>query len=163
MTFGTLVGSTYTYTRTLTGAETGGATTDILVTSTDPAGNVTTDENIGSFITDFTAPTLSSATRTNDTTLDVALSELALLAGIDKDSAGGFVVYETGAPGTLYAVSAINPGGDNSHVVLTVADMSASALAGVTVTYVAGGLGTVADRAGNILATDATGVPVTAW
>lgn len=92
MTFGTLVGSTYTYTRTLTGAETGGATTDILVTSTDPAGNVTTDENIGSFITDFTAPTLSSATRTNDTTLDVALSELALLAGIDKDSAGGFVV-----------------------------------------------------------------------
>ena len=36
--------------------------------------------------------------------------------------------------------------------------MTASALVGVTVTYVAGGNGTVSDLVGNLLATDAVGV-----
>ena len=41
--------------------------------------------------------------------------------------------------------------------------MTASILAGVTVTYVAGGNGTVSDLAGNILATDAVGILIPTW
>lgn len=161
MTFGTLVGSTYTYTRTLDGSETEG-TCNALVTGSDIAGNTTTDTNVGNVTSDFTAPTTSSATRVSDTSIDVVLSELALTASITKANAGGFVVTETGGVPT-YAVASIAPGVDNTHVVLTVADMSASNVAGVTVTYVAGGNGTVADRAGNVLATDATGEVVAPW
>ncbi len=60
MTFSTLVGSTYTYTRNLTGAETDGPA-DLLVTGTDLAtpANTTTASNIGTFTTDFTAPALT--------------------------------------------------------------------------------------------------------
>ena len=41
--------------------------------------------------------------------------------------------------------------------------MTASAAVGVTITYTAGGNGTVADDLGNLMATDATGVDATAW
>jgi len=122
---------------------------------------VTTGAEIVTF--DKTAPTLSSATRTNDTTLAVLLSELGITASITKANAGGFVVARTGTPGTTYAVSGIAPGGTNATVVLTVATVAASSAQGVTVTYASGGNGTVSDRASNLLATNATGVLVAAW
>lgn len=59
MTFISLVGSTYTYRRTLSGTETVG-TCNVLVTGTDLAGNVTTNTNVGNVTTDFTAPTKSA-------------------------------------------------------------------------------------------------------
>lgn len=156
----------FTAVYTMTSATSNGAI-DFTVDFTDINGNAWTQVTAvtsGSAVTfDKTAPTLSSATRTNNTTLDVVLSELAVAATITKSNAGGFVVYETGTPATTYAVSAIAPGSDNTHVVLTVASIAASQAQGVTVTYVAGGNGTVADRAYNALATDATGVAVAAW
>jgi len=54
---------------------------------------VTTGAEIVTF--DKTVPTLSSATRTNDTTLAVLLSELGITASITKANAGGFVVART--------------------------------------------------------------------
>ena len=105
----------------------------------------TTGEEIVTF--DKTVPTLSSAVRTDDTTITVTLSELAKTASITKANAGGFVVFETGTPATAYVVSSIAPGVDDTEVVLTVADVSASDLVGLTVTYTAGGNGTVADLA----------------
>lgn len=59
MTFGTLVGNTYTYTRTLTGTETAGSAA-LLVTGSDLIPNTTTDSNIGTLTTDFTAPATPS-------------------------------------------------------------------------------------------------------
>jgi hypothetical protein len=41
--------------------------------------------------------------------------------------------------------------------------MTASAAAGVTIKYATGGNGTVADPTGNLMATNATGVLITAW
>lgn len=121
----------------------------------------TTGSEIVTF--DKTAPTLSSATKTNVTTLDVVVSELCGTDSITKANAGGFTVFQTGTPATTYAVSSIAPGVDNTHVVLTVADVTASSLAGITVAYAAGGNGTVADLAGNTMATNATGVTIAAW
>jgi hypothetical protein len=46
---------------------------------------------------------------------------------------------------------------------LTVADVSASAAVGLTVTYTQGGNGTVADPAGNLMATDGTGENIASW
>ena len=110
-------------------------------------------------------PVLSSAARDTDTQITVTLSELGLEATIDKDNDGGFTVAETGAPATTYAISAINPlvAGNDDEVVLTVADMGVSAKEGVTITYTAGVNGTVTDVPGNALATDATGVTISAW
>ena len=71
MTFGSLVGSTYTYTRTLDGTETEG-TAQVDVNGTDLAGNTRNHTSFTSFATDFTAPSLSEITAvttpTNDTT-----------------------------------------------------------------------------------------------
>jgi hypothetical protein len=112
------------------------------------------------FSTDVTAPTIISAVRDSDTQITVTLSEacqnLAILVGD-----GGFTVTKVG--GTTYAVSATAQGGDSSHVVLTVADMGTAGAAGVIVTYTAGANGTIADTAGNALATDATGKTIAAW
>jgi len=118
----------------------------------------------GSGVTfDKTAPTMSSAVRDSNTQITVSLSELAIAASITKANAGGFTVEETGTPATTYAVSGIAPGATDDLVVLTVADMTASAAAGVTVKYTAGGNGTVEDLAGNDLATDETGEVVAPW
>jgi len=157
MTFSTLVTGTYTYTRTINGTEAVGAI-PALVTGTDLTGNTTTNTSLGSLTTDFTVPTMLSAVDDTVTQITVTLSELALASTISKLNDGGFVVADTVTPATTYAVSAINPGATNDLVVLTVADMTASALVGVTVTYVAGGNGTVSDLVGNLLATDAVGV-----
>ena len=154
----TKVSSTsYTYAHTV-GAGNGTATVAMSV-GTDLAGNVITaaPTSGATFTVDNTAPAMSSVTNTNVTTLNVVLSNAASTASITKANAGGFVVTETSGVPT-YAVSSIAPGVDNTHVILTVADMTASAGAGVTVTYVSGGNGTVADLAGNAMATDATGV-----
>lgn len=112
---------------------------------------------------DKTVPTLSSATRTWDTTLNVVVSELCWTASITKANAGWFVVFETWTPATTYTVSSIAPWVDNTHIVLTVANVSASDLVWLTVTYTAGGNGTVSDLAWNLLATNWTWVVITAW
>lgn len=151
----------YTATRAMTSDDVNGTVT-FSIAFEDIAsrpGTTVTALTGGSAVTfDKTVPTLASVTDTNVTTLNVVLSELAITGTITKANAGGFVVYETGTPATTYAVASIAPGVDNTHVVLTVADMTASAVPGVTVTYVAGGNGTVTDLAGNALATNATGV-----
>ena len=109
---------------------------------------------------DTTAPTISSASRTDNTQITVTLSESCknLLKGND----GGFTVTKTGTA-TTYAVSATAQGTDTSHVVLTVADMSAAGSAGVKVTYATGGNGTIADMSDNALASTSTGATVAAW
>lgn len=112
---------------------------------------------------DIVAPTLSSAARTNNTTIEVTLSELADVDSITKANAGGFTVEETGTPATTYAVASIAPGATNNKIILTVATMLASAAAWVTVKYAATGNGTVEDVAWNALETDATGVVIAAW
>lgn len=112
---------------------------------------------------DVTAPTLASAVRVSDTVLTVTASELLQAETVTKSNAGGFLVKETGAPSTTYAVSKIEPGATADKIKLTVAAMTASKSAGVTVTYVHSGNGTVTDQSANAMATDATGVVVAAW
>ncbi|MBB6673782.1 SwmB domain-containing protein [Cohnella nanjingensis] len=112
---------------------------------------------------DTTPPTLSLAIRNSVTQITVILSEDAATATVTKSNAGGFVVSQTGSPGVTYAVTGIAPGGTPDQVVLTVSNMSASSATGVTVTYTAGGNGTITDAAGNPLATNTTGVIVGPW
>ena len=109
---------------------------------------------------DRVAPTISGAVRNSNTQITVTLSEAC--QNLAKANNGGFTVTKTGI-GTTYAVSATAQGADTSHVMLTVADMGTAAGAGVTVTYTAGGNGTIADTIGNALATDGTGVAIAAW
>jgi len=134
-------------------------------TATDVAGNALATDATGVAIAAWDAiPTMLSSERIANTTLRVTLSEDADTATTTKANDGGFVVYETGTPATTYAVSAIAPnGGNHNQVDLTVASVLASAAVGVTITYVKGGNGTVADDTGNLLETDATGVLVAAW
>lgn len=155
--------SQYTYEHTV-GAGDGDCTCAFSV-GVDKAGNAitVTPSSGATFVVDNTAPVMSSATRTSDTVLNVELSELANQSSITQSNDGWFVVKQTGAPGIAYVVSDIAPGVDNSHIVLTVANMAASKTAGVTVTYVAADNGIVTDVAGNPLATDSTGVVVAAW
>jgi hypothetical protein len=156
----------WTATYTMAIGDTSGTVTFSIAFS-DIYGNIGTPVTAvtgGSGVTfDKTAPTMLSAVKDLVTQITVTLSELALASTITKANDGGFVVADTVTPATTYAVSAINPGATNDLVILTVADMTASALVGVTVTYVAGGNGTVSDLAGNVLATDATGVIIGAW
>ncbi|MFC5471841.1 SwmB domain-containing protein [Cohnella suwonensis] len=112
---------------------------------------------------DTTPPTLSLAFRDSNTQITVILSEDAAGATVTKSNDGGFAVSQTGNPGMTYTVTGIAPGGTPDQVVLTVSNMSASHAAGVTVTYTAGGNGTVTDAAGNPLATNSTGVNVNPW
>lgn len=112
-------------------------------------------------LNDFTAPTIVSASRTNNTELIVTLSENC--TNIIKGNDGGFTVCETGAPGTTYTVSSITQGVDAGHVVLSVTDMGLSGKEGVTVSYTAAGNGNIQDSRGNAMVTNASGVTVTAW
>lgn len=151
---------------TMVAGDTAGAV-PFTINGVDATGNLlvekTTTTNGSSVNFDKTALTISSAIRNSNTELEVTLSELAKASTITKANDGGFVVAETGAPGTTYAVSAIAPGATNDKVVLTIANSLASALAGLTVTYATGGNGTVSDPAGNVLATDAVGKTIAAW
>ena len=111
-------------------------------------------------ITDTTAPTLVNASRTSNTKITVTLSENCV--NLTKADSGGFTVTETGGMAT-YPVSATAPGDSASHVVLTVADISASCVQGVTVTYTKVPDGTITDVKGNALETNSSGVAVAAW
>ncbi len=113
-------------------------------------------------VPDSTPPTLSLAFRDSNTQITVILSEPAA-AFVAKSNDGGFVVRQAGNPGTTYAVTGIAPGATADTVVLTVSNMSGSSTVGVTVTYTAGGNGTVTDAAGNPLATNLTGVSTIPW
>jgi len=114
-------------------------------------------------VTEAIAPTLASAVRNTNTKITVTLSELVLDTSITKANAGWFTVFKTGTPATTYAVSAIAPWATNDKVELTVADISASNLTWVTVTYSDTGNWTVVDLAWNHLLTNATWVLVAAW
>lgn len=104
---------------------------------------------------DLLAPTMSSILKDSVTQITLTLSELADVTSITKANNWWFTVFQTWTPATTYAVSAINPWVTNDKVVLTIADMTASAVPWVTVTYTSGWNGTVADEAGNLMATNA--------
>lgn len=160
MTFVSLVGSTYTYSRVLNGTETEGSC-QVLVTGTDTAGNTTTNTLVGFTTADFTGPFIFGLTVNSPTEILVQMDEVLNTASITKANNGGFVVKDTTNGLTSYTVSAIAPSGAPSldEIKLTVADFTAQiGSGGVTVTYVAGGNGTVADVLGNLSLTDATGV-----
>lgn len=114
-------------------------------------------------VVDSVAVTMASAEKVTVTKIVLTLSEDVDRATITKSNDGWFVVTETGA-GTTYAVSAIAPNGtSNREVILTVADMTASATPWVTVTYAAGWNGTVTDNGWNAMVTDATWVVIAGW
>lgn len=108
-------------------------------------------------------PTILSAVRDDDTTITVTLSELAAASSITKSNTWWFTVFETWTPTTAYTVSAIAPWATDDLVVLTVADVTASAAVWLTVTYVAWWNWTVTDALGNPLLTDSIWVEITAW
>lgn len=153
----------YTYVHTV-GAGNGAATVALSV-GTDASGNVVTaaPTSGATFTVDNTAPTMASGARTNNTTLEVTLSELAAAASITKANDGWFTVEDAVTPATTYAVSAIAPGATNDKVVLTVASVAGSQATGLKIKYATGGNGTVTDVATNPLATNAVGVTVAAW
>ncbi len=155
--------TSYTYVHTV-GAGDGTATCAMSV-GTDASGNIVTaaPTSGATFTVDNTVPTMASVAGDSNTQVTVTLSELGLTASITKANDGGFVVKDTATGLVSYAVSAIAPGVDNTKVVLTCATMTAVRAVGVTVTYVAAGNGTVSDRAGNLLATDAVGVATGAF
>lgn len=156
----------FTFTYTMTEGDTEGTiafTIDFYDVGWISGTQVTAVTSWSSVTYDETAPTLDSAVRDSDTQITVTLSELAIAASITKANAGGFTVADTTTPATTYAVSGIAPGATDDEVVLTVADISGSIAEGVTVTYTAGGNGTVEDLAGNDMVTDATGVLIPTW
>lgn len=105
-----------------------------------------------------------SASRQSNTVLFVTLSKNVSDATLTQSNNGGFTVFQTGTPATTYTVSATAKQGSNSNIVeLTVANMTASASAGVTVAYSSAGNGIIADADGNDMATNATGVNAAAW
>ncbi len=120
----------------------------------------TTNGSDMTFSTDITPPTIFGAAKNSNTQITVTLSEAC--QNLAKANDGGFTVTKTGMA-TTYAVSATAQGTGSSHVVLTVADMGTAGASGVTVTYTAGVNGTIADTAGNALATDGTGQTIAAW
>jgi hypothetical protein len=115
---------------------------------------MTTDAT-GVTIASWSPPTMSSAVVNSNTQITVTLSKLAASDTITKSNSGGFTVT---AGNNTYEVTAIAPGVTNAKVVLTVADMSASAVTGVTVKYATGEFGTVADEGSISMETDAIGV-----
>ncbi|MDD3214187.1 MAG: hypothetical protein PHY64_10965, partial [Eubacteriales bacterium] len=134
--------------------------TSFTVTSSVP-GTAFGFDDIVLGTSDSTPPTITGAVRNSDTQITVALSEAC--QNLSKFNDGGFTVHKTGDTSTTYAVSATAQNGDTSHVALTVANLGTAAGTGVTVTYTAGINGTIADLAGNPLATNTTGVTVDAW
>ncbi len=131
-------------------------------TIADTAGNAleTTSTGVAVPAWDGTPPTLVSASLISSTEITVTLSEDC--QNLTQANDGGFTVKETGGT-TAYAVSATAQCEDTGHVVLTVADLSASRSKGVTITYTKGTNGTIADLAGNALASNSIGVSIAPW
>lgn len=158
----------------------GGSVYDVTVNTVSGAGTLRLDVNAsGTNITDTggmpisggysegqtytidqAPPVMTGAVKNGSTQIVVSFSEDC--RNLTKANDGGFTVTQTGTA-TAYAVSAVQQGADTGHAALTVADLTSAGSAGVTVTYTAGGNGTVADLAGNALATDGTGVSIAAW
>ncbi|MCX6716637.1 MAG: Ig-like domain-containing protein [Candidatus Taylorbacteria bacterium] len=151
--------NTYSTTWNSTGITIYGSHT-IYAVARDTSGNHSTSSI--SVNVDNVAPTMSSSVHDSDTQITVTLSKLANATTITKANNGGFTVTKTGV-GTTYAVSSIAPGTDNTKVILTVANMSTAGGTGVTVTYTAGGNGTITDTLGNLLATNGTGIAIPPW
>lgn len=126
-------------------------------------GNAMAAEETGGIknLKDQKPPVIERVEKTSNTSITVILSEDC--TNIDKDNDGGFTVEETGNPAITYAVSSIAQGSDARHVILTVANISASSKKGVKIKYTAGGNGTIQDIAGNIMATNDTGLTIAAW
>jgi hypothetical protein len=152
---------------TLTGTPTGVETIELKPASSnaiyDVAGNpASTDETSGELtLTEQVPPVMTGAVLNSDTQITVTLSED--VTGTDRLDDGGFAVAEQGNAGITYPVTAISRGDTASEVILTVPDVGISAKEGLTVTYTAGGNGTIADLAGNAMLTDPVGVDIPAW
>jgi hypothetical protein len=134
-------------------------------TVADPTGNTMVTDATGVTIAAWDAvPTMLSGERLSNTVIRLTLSENCNDATLTQANDGGFTVFQTGTPATAYVVSATAKSGSNSNKIeLTVADMTASAATGVTVTYSSSGNGIIADTTGNDLATNAVGVVVASW
>jgi hypothetical protein len=113
-----------------------------------------------SLTVDITPPILQNAVRDSGTQITVTLSEPCL--NLTKENDGGFLVTKTGTEET-YTISGIVQGADASYVVLTVDNMAAAGVKGITVTYTAGANGTITDISGNPLATNSIGVVISPW
>lgn len=126
-------------------------------------GNAMAAEETGGIknLKDQKPPVIERVEKTSNTSITVILSEDC--TNIDKDNDGGFTVEETGNPAITYAVSSIVQGSDARHVILTVANISSSSQKGLKIKYTAGGNGTIQDIAGNIMATNDTGITIAAW
>lgn len=111
---------------------------------------------------DKTGIVILSVALITDTTIEVTLSEVAKTASITKANAGWFTVVDTDEETTTYAVSEIAPGVTDDKIILTLADVSASDVTGITVKYTVGGNGTVQDLSWNLLATN-PGVAIPSW
>jgi|GEM_PF-2442639 len=144
-------GVTVTYTRGTNG------------TVADRAGNALETDTAGAETGawDTTSPTLVSASRINDTTILVELSEDCL--NLEKTGDGGFTVTKTGDAATTYAVTATAQGADLTHIILTVGSIMTACSDGVTVTYAKGMNGTITDVVDKVLETDSVGVRAAAW
>lgn len=135
-----------------------------LSVGTDASGNVVTAAPTNAtFNIDNDVPFMFGVVKDTVTQLTVEFDSAVTASTVTKANDGGFVVKDTATGLTTFAVSAVAPGVSSLYAVLTVADMTAAAAGGVTVTYVAAGNGTVADDAGNAMATDATGVDTGAF
>jgi len=132
---------------------------------TDVIWNVITTDAVtnSTFTIDNTVPTLESAAYDTDTQLTITMDEFMDATSVTNADDGWFVVAETDAWWTTYAVSAVAAWATADLVVLTIADASASVTPWLTVTYATGWNGTATDSAGNVLATDATWVLVPTW
>ncbi len=130
----------------------------------DPAGfalEATDSDGIEIDPWDTEEPGIASVTRVDDVTLTVTFTEA--VEAFDRADDAGFSVTETGDPSIGYAVKAARTSADGLSATLTVDGLGPSAKEGITVTYTAGGNGTIADIAGNPLASTATGLTIDPW
>jgi hypothetical protein len=104
-------------------------------------------------------PTIESVVQDSNTQITLKLSEAC--KNITNANGGGFAVQGT-ITSKPYAISKVEQGSDASHIVLTVADMSASGYEGVTIKYTAGEDGTITDTTNVSMETDAVGVQIAA-
>ena len=131
---------------------------DGTVTLTATLGGVS--KSVTLTVPDIFPPTLRNAARDSDTQITITLSEPCV--NLTKANDGGFMVTKTGTTDT-FEVTATEQGEDASQIVLTVESTTPAAITGLTVTYTAGGNGTITDLAENPLATDSTGVVIAPW